>query len=90
MKTVHVSAEREYDVVIDCNWHDEFLQVVAGRSRVAIVVSTALRSRISDLPSIDAEVHIFEIADGEEGKAVRCWNRSGITWERRDLHVAIC
>ena len=94
MKTVHVSAEREYDVVIDCNWHDEFLQVVAGRSRVAIVVSTALRSRISDLPSIDAEVHIFEIADGEEGKAVAMleslWNHLGAAgFTRSDLLIAI-
>lgn len=94
MKMVHISAEREYDVVIDCNWRDELLQIVAGRSRVAIVVSSALRSLIGDLPSVAADVRIFEIADGEEGKAVATleslWNRLGDAgFTRSDLLIAI-
>jgi 3-dehydroquinate synthase len=62
---VHVIAEREYDVTVDCDWRNEFRELVAGRSRVGIVVSAAFRSHIGDLPKVDAEVHLLEIADGE-------------------------
>lgn len=91
---VHVRAEREYDVIVDCDWRDEFQQLVAGRSRVAIVVSASFRSHIGDLPSVDAEVCFFEIADGEDGKnyatLVSLWNLLGAAgFTRSDLLIAI-
>lgn len=94
MEIVHVAAEREYDVVIDCNWRDEFLQALAWRSRIAIVISSALRPLVGDLPSVGADVHVFEIADGEEGKSAATleslWNSLGAAgFTRSDLLIAI-
>jgi 3-dehydroquinate synthase len=91
---VHVIAEREYDVTVDCDWRNEFRELVAGRSRVGIVVSAAFRSHIGDLPKVDAEVHLLEIADGENGKnfatLASLWNSLGAKgFTRSDLLVAI-
>jgi 3-dehydroquinate synthase len=91
---VHVSAEREYDVLIDCDWRNEFTQLVVGRTRVAIVVSSSFRSHVGDLPKVDAEVCFFEIPDGEEGKSVLTlellWNKLGESgFTRSDLLIAI-
>jgi 3-dehydroquinate synthase len=91
---VHVMAEQDYDVVIDCDWRQEFRQQVMGRSRVAIVVSTSFRSYIRNLPAVDAQIHFFEIPDGEDGKTpstiTALWNslgKGGFT--RSDLLIAI-
>lgn len=93
-KIVQVIAEREYDVVVDCDWRNELRQLAAGRSRVAIVVSSSFRSHIGDLPSLDAEVHFFEIPDGEAGKTASTletlWNSLGADgFTRSDLLIAV-
>lgn len=91
---VRVRAEHSYDVLIDCDWRDEFPRIVAGRSRVAIVVSTSFRAHIGNLPAVDSAIHFFEIPDGEYGKtpsAVEAlWNSLGAEgFTRSDLIIAI-
>jgi 3-dehydroquinate synthase len=91
---VQVRAEREYDVLIDCDWRNEFARLVTGRTRVAIVVSASFRSHVGDLPNVGAEIHFFEIPDGEEGKRASTleliWNSLGKAgFTRSDLLIAI-
>ena len=91
---VQVRSEREYDVLIDCDWRSEFARLVTGRTRVAIIVSASFRSHVGDLPDVDAEIHFFEIPDGEEGKHASTleslWNSLGEAgFTRSDLLIAI-
>lgn len=94
MHKVEVSAEHAYDVFIACKWQEELEPLTKDRSRVAIVVSSALRSRLGSLDFDGAEIHIFEIPDGEPGKDATVleslWNQLGAAgFTRSDLVVAI-
>ena len=89
-----MNAEHRYDVTIGCNWQDELNRITEGRSRVAIVVSTAMRPRIEAIQSGDARIVILEIPDGEQGKDFATletlWTRlGGAGFTRSDLIVAI-
>jgi len=94
MHKVHVNAEHEYDVLIGCDWQEELRGLISGRTRVAVVVSSAISSRIESIDVAGSELHIFEIPDGEMGKDVTTleslWNRLGSAgFTRSDLVVAI-
>lgn len=39
MTIVKVSAEREYEVLIDVSWKSELSEFLIGRSRAAVIVS---------------------------------------------------
>lgn len=94
MQTIEVSAEHRYNVVVGCNWQIELPRYMEGRARVAIIVSSAMRTHIQDIESADSQVHIFDIPDGEDGKDAATleslWDRfgsAGLT--RTDLVIAI-
>lgn len=94
MHKVEVTAEHRYEVRIGCKWQEELARVMTDRSRVAVVVSSAMRSRIGSIESAGTEVFIFEIPDGEFGKDATTlealWNQLGVSgFTRSDLIVAI-
>jgi len=93
-ENVQVRAEREYDVLIDCDWRNEFVRLVTGRTRVGIVVSASFRAHVGHLPNVGAAIHFFEIPDGEAGKRASTleslWNSLGEAgFTRSDLLIAI-
>jgi 3-dehydroquinate synthase len=94
MRTVNVRAEHSYDVFIGCDWHQELELLLKDRSRVAIVISSTMRPRVDSINADGAEIHFFEIPDGEAGKDATVleslWDQLGAAgFTRSDLIVAI-
>ena len=94
MKRIKVTSERTYDVVVGCKWIDELTPLLKGRTRMGVVVASSLRDRISPLDSLDVDLHVFEIEDGEGAKSA---NNLELLWQwlgaggftRSDLLVAV-
>lgn len=94
MHKIEVNAEHKYEVLIGYKWEEELSRLIAERLRVAVVVSSAMRSRIGSIDAAGTELHVFEIPDGELGKEARTleslWNQLGVAgFTRSDLVVAI-
>ncbi|MBC7463363.1 MAG: 3-dehydroquinate synthase [Actinobacteria bacterium] len=94
MRLVSVQAERAYEVVINCQWREEFLELSESRARVAVVMSAAMVDFIGELPGIDADLHIFTIPDSEAGKSVETLNNlwtwlGAVGFTRSDLIIGI-
>lgn len=94
MKRVHVSAEREYDVVINIPFKSEVERLSTGRSRVGIFFSESMKGAIPQFSASDAEFFYFPIPDGEAGKSSQTlqqsWNWLGAAgFTRSDLVIAI-
>ena len=94
MKKIPVSAEREYEILVDCNWRDELSRVATGRARAAIIMSETMQDRIGSIDLADTEVFTFTIPDGEAGKTsktlLKVWDWLGAGgFTRSDLIVAI-
>lgn len=94
MIAVEVGVERPYKVIIGCRWQEELTVLMKSRTRVALVVSHHMRSRIGTIEAEAANLHVFEIPDGESGKEVTTleslWQRLGTSgFTRSDLVVAI-
>lgn len=94
MKTVNVNAEHEYSVLIGCEWSSALVNQLSGRTRVALIVSSSFVPDLSGIKSIDADVHVFEVPDGEEAKSqvtlMALWNWLGAAgFTRSDLIVGI-
>ena len=94
MVNISVSADRNYDVVVDCNWRQALAPFLANRGQVAIIVSEAMANRLTDLPDTDAQIHIFSVPDSEAGKSFASYQKlldwlgaAGFT--RNDLIVAV-
>ena len=94
MNTIMVSAEREYQILIDVDWKSELASLLKGRARAALVVSEDMKSRIGEVSSGDTEIFTFPIPDGEAGKTsatlLKVWNWLGAAgFTRNDVVVAI-
>lgn len=94
MKSISVSADRNYEVLLDIQWRESLEQHLLGRGQVAIVVSEAMKDRITDLPSSDAEIHIFTVPDSEAGKSFATYQKildwlGAAGFSRNDLIVAV-
>lgn len=94
MRTIHISADREYDVQIDVNFQEQLLALTEDRTRVAIVFSESMRDRIPMFDSGDTEFFYLPIPDGEAGKSAavlaQAWNWLGAAgFTRADLVVGI-
>lgn len=94
MKVIEVVAEESYKVKLDISWVPELSSFIALRRKVAIVISESMRHQIPQLSAEGVQVHLLEIADGEDGKSsqtlIRLWdelNNLGLT--RDDLLVGI-
>ena len=94
MKTVHISADREYDVKIDIDFTVQLSDLARDRTRVAIVFSESMKDRIPTFDSGDTEYFYLPIPDGEAGKSAsvlaHAWNWLGAAgFTRTDLIVGI-
>ena len=94
MKYISVSADRDYEVVIDANWQIALEPYLINRGQVAVIVSEAMCDRITDLPETDAQIHIFTVPDSEAGKSFATYQKlldwlgaAGFT--RNDLVIAV-
>ena len=86
MRTVPVSAERDYQVEIGIDWKVALADWVEGRNKVVVIASEALNIKV-DSP-------IIRIPDGEKGKSpeviVNVWRELGdLGLNRTDLIVGI-
>ena len=94
MNRIHISADREYDVVIDVDYQSSIQSLAANRTRVAIFFSEKMRDAIPTFESSDAEFFYFPIPDGEAGKSTsvltQSWNWLGSAgFTRDDLIIGI-
>ncbi len=94
MKRISVSAERNYDVQVDCDWRVELATLVENRSRIAIVHTDAMRDAVALPANLAAEVFYFNLPDGEAAKSFetisKLWNWLGAAgFTRSDLIVGI-
>ena len=94
MNVISVSADREYEVVIDIDWQKALEPYLVNRGQVAVIVSEAMRDRIIGLPETEAHIHIFTVPDSEAGKSFETYQKvldwlgaAGFT--RNDLIVAV-
>ena len=94
MNTVKVSAEHDYEVLIGCDWSSVLIEKIHNRTRVAVIVSAQYSPDLSALKSLDCDLHVFEVPDGEDGKSsgvlLNLWNWLGAAgFTRSDLIVGI-
>jgi 3-dehydroquinate synthase len=94
MKHISVSADRDYEVVIDANWKIALELYLVNRGQVAVIVSEAMCDQITNLPETDAQIHIFTVPDSEAGKSFATYQKlldwlgaAGFT--RNDLVIAV-
>jgi 3-dehydroquinate synthase len=94
MKTISVQADREYDVLIDCDWKSELISLAKGRTRVAVIHSEQMSNQVRIESDIDAEIFYFPLPDGELAKSFttisQLWNWLGAAgFTRSDLVVGV-
>ena len=94
MKKIHVSADREYDVLIDVDYLAALSDRAQGHARVAVILSESMKDRIPQLEAGDCEFFYLPIPDGEAGKSAavlaQAWNWLGAAgFTRADLIVGI-
>lgn len=94
MKKVSVAAERDYTVSIGSPWNAALVPLMQSRTRVAIIVSSGFSPDLTSLQTLDCEVHIFTVPDGEDAKnpatLLNLWNWLGAAgFTRSDLVVGI-
>ena len=94
MKSISVTADRDYEVVIDVDWQKAVDPFLTNRGQVAVIVSEAMRDRIVNLPVTDAQIHVFTVPDSEAGKSFATYQKvldwlgaAGFT--RNDLVIAV-
>jgi len=94
MKTISVQAEREYQVLVDCDWRSELISLAKNRTRVAIIHSEQMSQAVHFEADIDAEIFYFSLPDGELAKSFttisQLWNWLGAAgFTRSDLIVGV-
>jgi 3-dehydroquinate synthase len=94
MNSVKVSAEHDYEVLIGCDWTPILIERIQARTRVAVIISSHYSPDLTALQSLDCDLHIFEVPDGEEGKStatlLNLWNWLGAAgFTRSDLILGI-
>jgi len=92
--TILVKAEHSYEVTFSHAWFSNLARKCENRVRVAIVISKTFSPDLTTLRDLDAELHVFEVPDGEDGKNVetiaKLWNWLGAAgFTRSDLIVGI-
>jgi hypothetical protein len=94
MKSISVTAERNYTVSIGVQWEASLIELVRNRTRVGVIVSSGFSPDLKLIQELDCEVHVFTVPDGEEGKSTTTlftlWNWLGAAgFTRSDVIVGI-
>jgi len=94
MKNINVTAERDYTVSIGGQWESLLIPLIQERTRVAVIISSSYSPDLTSLQSLDCELHVFTVADGEDAKntatLLNLWNWLGAAgFTRSDLIVGI-
>ena len=94
MRNINVTAERDYTVSIGGQWESLLIPLIQERTRVAVITSSSYSPDLTALQSLDCELHVFTVADGEEAKntatLLNLWNWLGAAgFTRSDLIVGI-
>ena len=94
MTVITVNAERSYPVTLTNSWSKDLAAIFEGRTRVAVIVSANYSPDLAELRGLDSDCHVFEVADGEDGKNIatltNLWNWLGAAgFTRSDLIVGI-
>jgi 3-dehydroquinate synthase len=94
MRNINVTAERDYTVSIGGQWESLLIPLIQERTRVAVITSSSYSPDLTSLQSLDCELHVFSVADGEEAKntatLLNLWNWLGAAgFTRSDLIVGI-
>lgn len=94
MTLVNVSSEKDYSVLIGASWTEQIQQLLHNRSKAAIIVSKSFKPDLSLMMSLDCDVHVFEVADGEDAKNIstitQVWNWLGaVGFTRTDIVIGI-
>lgn len=94
MTSITVNAERTYPVIMTSNWISGLSKLCEGRTRIAVIVSAGFKPDLKGLRTLDSELHVFDVPDGEEAKNIatlnKVWNWLGAAgFTRSDLIVGI-
>ncbi|MFM2154277.1 MAG: hypothetical protein RL382_178 [Actinomycetota bacterium] len=94
MKSISITAERDYTVSIGTQWMTSLLPLIQSRTRVAVIVSSGFSPDLSTMQELDCDVHVFTVADGEDAKnpstLLTLWNWLGAAgFTRSDVIVGI-
>jgi 3-dehydroquinate synthase len=94
MRNINVTAERDYTVSIGGQWESLLIPLIQERTRVAVIISSSYSPDLTALQSLDCELHVFSVADGEDAKntatLLNLWNWLGAAgFTRSDLIVGI-
>ena len=94
MRNINVTAERDYTVSIGGQWESLLIPLIQERTRVAVIISSSYSPDLTALQSLDCELHVFTVADGEDAKntttLLNLWNWLGAAgFTRSDLIVGI-
>ena len=93
MKTITVSSEHQYDVLICDDWLSALTSTLNDYSRVAVFYAESQKNSIPKL-SINSDVHYFPLPEGEAAKSIqtliKTWDWMGAAgFTRSDAVVAI-
>jgi 3-dehydroquinate synthase len=94
MNSITVNAERSYQVSLTKSWAKDLARIGEGRTRIAVIVSENFAPDLGVFESLDSELHIFQVPDGEDGKSIatlnRVWNWLGAAgFTRTDLIIGM-
>lgn len=94
MTIITVNAERSYEVTLTNSWRKDLASICEGRTRIAVIVSETYSPELIELKNLDAELHVFQVPDGEDGKSIstltNLWNWLGAAgFTRSDLIIGI-
>ena len=94
MKRISVQAERTYDVLIDCDWRTQLIDLAVGRTRIAVIHHESMSDVVRIESAIDAQILYFKLPDGEAAKSLESimnlWNWLGAAgFTRSDLIVGV-
>ena len=94
MKSILVTAERNYTVSIGVRWETSLIELIQSRTRVGVIVSSGFSPDLKVIQELDCDVHVFTVPDGEEAKSTATlftlWNWLGAAgFTRSDAIVGI-
>ena len=94
MKSISVTAERNYTVSIGVQWESSLTELIQSRTRVGVIVSSGYSPELKSIQALDCDLHVFTVPDGEEGKSASTlftlWNWLGAAgFTRSDVIVGI-